>query len=579
MPFFGAFFDPSSLSKQAYSRLPDSEDSSEPPSPTTKPGGRSFCSKHRFILFSILACLCLVIFLPVIRYTELPDFDVLNKWHEEVNEENANSTNTGPILGSGKDASQFYFPPIGNDFRPHVAPYNYPPEERPRTPLLLPFTRNNDMLRQAVLGWIAAGWPREDIIIIDNTGTMNANDEGLLSHDNPFFIDYPLYRSRYGVSILQAPTLLNFAQLQNFFLRLALAEKWPYFFWSHMDVGVLSDEAAQPYKSFYARVLDVLDETTAQHPNPNITWARPASEMRNTTGDWAIKFFEFDNLSLINVAAWRRIGAWDVFVPYYNTDCDAYARILLHGYTKDEVSAGHIFDVADQAGDTPESLEALFFPAAQLHLNATQAAAQLARYRVELAARLNPNMTAEHLFSDRPRLLDDPDNRPNSPRFQSLLALFRNLQARKQGGERNSWQDRQKGGKGEPWTYDPRGFQRAWWETAGYGRDLYTKKWGTLDCGLPGKGLEDAWGSEYAEEEREKERQKVEDDKPDAASSKVEEQKEGEGAHGIELPESHVEGDGLYVDQRRSVRRKRSDLGVQKKRWIQRASSGEWYLG
>ncbi|KAH7053357.1 hypothetical protein B0J12DRAFT_553284, partial [Macrophomina phaseolina] len=388
----------------------------------------------------------------------------------------------------------FYFPPIGNDFRPHVPPYNYPPEERPRTPLLIPFTRNNDMLQQAVLGWIAAGWPREDIIIVDNTGTMNANNEGLLSNDNPFFIDYPLYRTRYGVSILQAPALLNFAQLQNFFLRLALAESWPYFFWSHMDVGVLSDEAAVPYKSFYARVLDVLDDSTSPHPNPNITWAPSVAGMRNTTGEWAIKFFEFDNLSLVNVAAWRHIGAWDTFVPYYNTDCDAYARILFHGYTKDEVSAGHIFDVAAQVDASASALEAQFFPSALLHLNASQSAAFFDQYRAEAAARANPNLTAEHLFvAGRPRLLDDPDNRPNSPRFQDLLQRFRALQAQKLSGERNSWQDAQKGGRDEPWTYDPRGFQRAWWETAGYGRDLYTKKWGTLDCKLVGKKLKDAW--------------------------------------------------------------------------------------
>ncbi|EOD43442.1 hypothetical protein UCRNP2_9815 [Neofusicoccum parvum UCRNP2] len=402
------------------------------------------------------------------------------------------------------------------------------------------------MLRQAVLGWIAAGWPREDIVLVDNTGTMDANNEGMLSPDNPFYIDYSLYRARYGVSIIQTSTLLNFAQLQNFLLHLAIAEKWPYFFWSHMDVGIVSDETAVPYKSFYSRTLDVLHDATSPHPNPNITWSPRASEMRNTTGNWAIKFFEFDNLSLINVAAWRRIGAWDTFVPYYNTDCDAYARILFHGYTKDSVTAGHIFDVADQVAHSTADLEAAFFPAAQLHLNASAAAQQLAQYRAEAAARADSNMTAERLFTDRPRLLDDADNRPNSPRFRRLEQGLRELQDRKLGAERNSWQDAQKGGRGQPWTYDPRGFQKAWWETAGYGRDLYTKKWGTLDCKLEGVSLEDAWKSEYPEEQ-------VQQQPP----MEVKVGEEEEGAPQVQ---------------------RRGAAGVEK-RWVQRASSGEWYLG
>jgi hypothetical protein len=79
------------------------------------------------------------------------------------------------------------------------------------------------MLQQTVLGCIAGGWPREDIIIIDNSGTFDANSRSLLSEENPFFLNYPLFRYRYGVSIQQTPTLLNFAQLQNFIIRMGFA--------------------------------------------------------------------------------------------------------------------------------------------------------------------------------------------------------------------------------------------------------------------------------------------------------------------------------------------------------------------
>jgi hypothetical protein len=130
-----------------------------------------------------------------------------------------------------------------------------------RTPLFIPFTRNNKMMPQAVLGYIAGGWPREDIIIIDNSGTFDANSRGLLSEDNPLFLDYPLLRYHYGVCIQQTPTLLNFARLQNFIMRMAFARNCEYYFWSHIDVGILSKEDVMPYKPFYHRVLEILADT------------------------------------------------------------------------------------------------------------------------------------------------------------------------------------------------------------------------------------------------------------------------------------------------------------------------------
>ncbi|PON20637.1 hypothetical protein TGAM01_v210511 [Trichoderma gamsii] len=325
-----------------------------------------------------------------------------------------------PVLGESNFDFGMYFPPQGNNFFPLVAPYNEPPRRRPKTPLFIPFTRNNAIMRQTVLGYIASGWPREDIVIIDNSGTADANNLNLLSASNPFSLDYDLFRNRYGVSILQTSVLLNFAQLQNFMLRVAMARHWPYFFWSHMDVGILSHEEETPYSSFYERVLNILDEAE--------------SSRLSGKSKWGVKFFNFDFLTLVNVDAWRRIGGWDVFIPYYTTDCDAYGRLKIQGYDIDRVGAGHIWDVATVVEDP----EAKFFPPSS-------------------QPRSDNGETSNSTTSE--------DNAPNSERFKALKGELQKIQDDKNANGRNIWQNMQKGGKGEPWTYDPAGFQIAWWET------------------------------------------------------------------------------------------------------------------
>ncbi|KAF2014266.1 hypothetical protein BU24DRAFT_481686 [Aaosphaeria arxii CBS 175.79] len=344
------------------------------------------------------------------------------------------------------EISMLYFAAQGTEHVPAIASYNRPPTKRLRTPLFIPFTRNNAMLRQTVLGYISAGWPRTDIVIIDNSGTFDANDRKQLSEQNPFFLDYDLFRNRYGVSIQQTPTLLNFAQLQNYLLRQALARDWPYYFWSHMDVGILSEEEDVPYVPFYHRVLDIMKAS-------NVTKDR-------IDGNWAAKFFQFDNLMLVNVEVWRNIGQWDAFIPYYATDCDAYGRARMLGHTTDNVRAGHIFDVADVVSNP----ELKFFP-----LDARAASGQ------KLSAQSGKS-TGDEVKSERYRSL------------RNELQKLSNKKLRNPYG-RNTWQNKQKGGKGEPWTYDPIGFQDAWWQTAEAGRALFVKKWGTDNCNLHGANV------------------------------------------------------------------------------------------
>ncbi len=69
---------------------------------------------------------------------------------------------------------------------------NRPPKRhvKEKTPLFVGFTRNWPQLLQCVVSYIAAGWPPEDIWVVENTGVMNANREGRLSLQNPFYLNH-----------------------------------------------------------------------------------------------------------------------------------------------------------------------------------------------------------------------------------------------------------------------------------------------------------------------------------------------------------------------------------------------------
>lgn len=444
------------------------------------------------------------------------------KWSEWVDKVEV------PILGRATSDLNLLYPPIGTGFHPQVPEYNVYSKYRPRTPLFIPFTRNNTMLQQALLSYISAGWPRSDIIILDNSGTMDANQLGQLSEKNPFFLDYDLYRRRYGVSILQTPTLLNFAQMQNYMLRVAITRDWPYYFWSHMDVVVLSAEDITPYKSFYHRVIDILDASDLpqykiqpvldspresqsrsglpSHDNKGVFTghfdrkasadpefqARRKRSLEKRRTKWAVKFFDFDNLALINVAAWRKIGQWDVFIPYYNTDCDAYSRLTMAGYHREDVQAGYMYDVASAVANPEER----FFPGS--------------------------TAASREKWGTGPEGTEPPGGKLKSWRFKWLKSELEEMMSAKNTNAlgRNTWQGGgldgvRKRPTREEWSYDFKGFQSAWWATADYGRSLYVRKWGTLECDLVGenKTIEDAWLADYldADSEAAEERKFAED--------------------------------------------------------------------
>ncbi|OCT46889.1 hypothetical protein CLCR_02659 [Cladophialophora carrionii] len=131
-------------------------------------------------------------------------------------------------------------------------------------------------------------------------------------------------------------------------------------------------------------------------------------------------------------------------------------RVVLNGLTKDDVRTGRIFDLPDAITDP------------------------------------------EHKFSPpspSPSPSASGNEQPGSQRYHALVAELETLERQKPETHRNSWQDATEGGMNEPWTYDPKGFQKMWWAMADKGRDMYKLKWGTQECSLDEHGVKlgDVW--------------------------------------------------------------------------------------
>jgi hypothetical protein len=211
------------------------------------------------------------------------------------------------------------------------------------TPLFIGFTRNWLLLQQAVVSYITVGWPPEDIYIIENTGTMNSNRKGLLTLQNPFYLDYRRLTEVFGVNIITTPTLLTFAQLQNFYLYTAISKGWDHYFWGHTDVVVLSNEKWKDpdtgeFKSLYLRCVDDLRKTLDTRAEVN--------EKGIGAAGWGIKFYAYDRLALVNRTAFEDVGGWDTMVPFYGTDCDMHSRLTMHGFKQGDSRVGNVYDLA-----------------------------------------------------------------------------------------------------------------------------------------------------------------------------------------------------------------------------------------
>lgn len=332
---------------------------------------------------------------------------------------------------------------------PPIPFWNSPPTPHVNesTPLFIGFTRNWPLLQQTVVSYITAGWPPEDIYVIENTGVMHSNRLNLLTLQNPFYLDHHRLTEILRVNVISTPTLFTFAQLQNFYTYTALENNWSHYWWAHMDTVVLSDEEwnGEPYKSLYMRAVDTLRETL------DPAW-----------GPLATRWFSYDKLALVRTQAFVDIGGWDTMIPFYMTDCDMHERLWMRKFRIEGADAGRVWDVHTSL----DNLERLYKRGGD-----------------------PPKETAK-----REGVIEV---QRNSAAYQELVHSLNVMQNLKMddGGGRNTWQARQRGGQGEPFYRDPEGFEKGIWMWMDFGRDVFTEKWGRGPCDLREAGLveEDAW--------------------------------------------------------------------------------------
>ncbi|KAI4131283.1 MAG: hypothetical protein LQ338_001308 [Usnochroma carphineum] len=343
---------------------------------------------------------------------------------------------------------------------PEIPTWNKPPESHieEKTPLFIGFTRNWRLLQQVVVSYMTAGWPPEDIYVVDNSGVMLSNQNGLLGLQNPFYLNYKRLTDVLGVKVLTAPTLLTFAQLQNFMTFTALERSWSHYFWAHMDSPAVSDEEyeeqGQPYKSLYMRAVTVMRETM----NPGY-------------GPLAARWFAYDRLTLVRTQAYVDVGGWDTLIPFYMGDCDMHERLWMRNFTIEDAKAGLVYDVASAMDD------------------------------LEMFYRRGPRRTKrEDAIPPPPPEPAAPvvksDGR-NSPEYHELLKELDRMQREKNEDQagRNTWQARQQGGYGEPFYRDGAGFEEGISMMMNLGRDVFEAKWGRGRCDIreAGLGEDDAW--------------------------------------------------------------------------------------
>ena len=371
------------------------------------------------------------------------------------------------------------FPALATSAPPPIPKWNVPKKNLHKKyglsyapPLFIGFTRSWPLLLQAVVSYVTAGWPAEQIYVIENTGVQRANLDGKLTLQNPYYLNHAQLK-KLGVNVIRAPVLMNFAQLQNFYVHLANENDWPYYFWSHMDVLALSYE-------------DGNDKTPPWNdPNYKTVYELCLAEAQRAIESderWADRFFAYDHLTLVNRAAYEEVGGWDTFIPYYITDCDMHSRLLMHNWTQRDAMAGIITDVSA----TLDNLLALYRDPS-LEPTFTDP---------------NPPEPEEEKEGEKGKrdVEIEARNEPESPELGYWRKLQRTADSMwhyKHGDRgRNTWQLGQKGGRGEPFYYDSRGIAVAIDILTEAGREVFRKKWGHRDCDLiagAGLKLEDQW--------------------------------------------------------------------------------------
>ncbi|KAI0196922.1 hypothetical protein F4808DRAFT_300046 [Astrocystis sublimbata] len=423
-----------------------------------------------------------------------------NTVKESISKLNVGSVITGdtsdekkPILTPKFKPTPTYIPPPITDPFPLLATATPPPIPSHNVPekdgwkkygvpvappLIIGFTRTWPMLLQTVVSYITAGWPPEQIYVVENTGMQQANTRGQLSLQHPWFLDHKALK-KLGVNIVQTPVLLTFAQLQNFYLSMSYTHDWPYYFWSHMDVLALGHEngyenltarAGEPgYKSLYTLALEELNHTI-------------------TTDDrWGLRFFAYDHLTLQNPRAIEDIGGWDTLIPYYVTDCDTYTRLAMKEWSQKDANCGVITDTSVALDDLLALYRDPTITPKFTDPNPPPPPEAEKKEKRNIQAREEGEGEKE-----KPLDMNDPLDY-----WKELLRVADTMFHYKHGDRgRNTWQSGQHGGQGEMFYYDSAGFSEALEVLTEAGKEVYRRKWGHQDCNLiDGAGLkfEDQW--------------------------------------------------------------------------------------
>jgi hypothetical protein len=221
-------------------------------------------------------------------------------------------------------------------------------------------------------------------------------------------------------------------------------------------------------------------QATSPEPDPNAS---------DSTKPWAIQFFAYDRLALVNRAAYESIGGLDTAIPYYHSGCDMHDRLKMHGfeYNKDHIKAGIVYDVTNSLDDLlviyriKDRVEPSFMIDSQ-----------------KKGKRDDPNLLVDENTSPREWVSDTP----GTAAYTKLRDTAKNMTDYKNhlgGAGRNIWQARQKGGQGELYYRDLEGFDRSISMLARLAREVYAEKWGHRACSLLeiGRRSGDEWRVEH----------------------------------------------------------------------------------
>ncbi|KAI1374171.1 hypothetical protein F4677DRAFT_427417 [Hypoxylon crocopeplum] len=390
-------------------------------------------------------------------------------------------------------------------------------------PLFIGFTRQWPMLLQCVISYLTAGWPPDAIFVVENTGVQDSNAQGKLSLQNPFYLDHATLR-KLRVNIIQTPVLLSFSQMQNFFLSTANSRSWPYYFYSHQDVLVFSfedgpDTIERPgdrERFFYDEQdeEDIMRPPAAGQEGYRTIYENCLRELNRTLENeerWAFRWFQYDHLTLVNKASLDAVGGWDSLMPYYGSDCDMNARLEMDGWTIRHRRVGIINDVSTVLEDmaalyrdlsiTPKFIDPNPIPKAEEQIQEEQTEPQ------NEEGSESPSVDHKDGKGNKAtEKRDDKVNTANGAGIAKAIAYFRELvnvgndmgsyKYRDDKNARNSWQNSQHGGVGEPYYYNAEGFSTSFWILAEAGREIFRQKWGHRECNLVEEtalSLEDQW--------------------------------------------------------------------------------------